>query len=350
MGQALCELIVRYPAKKLPKSGGLNATLLVLIDEDSLMGRVEKAGILDTGEKISPRLARRLACEAGIIPIVLGGDSQPLDVGRERRLHTRYQRYAMLARDQGCRAEGCDRTTGLHAHHKTRWADGGDTNVKDGITLCHWHHNKAHDTGYEPPTTPTATSPSTDGHRSGYGFDVIRVEEYDPAWADAFLRLRDEYETALRGAGVPVEGIEHVGSTAVPGLAAKPVVDVDIVVREEVVPRASDVLVGLGFAPLGEQGIPQRWAFRAPEHLPSTHTYVVVQGSLGLRNHLAVRDLLRADPALRDEYAAGEAAGCRRCRRHGCLRHREELDRAAHSRRGRAGCRRAQRHRDTADT
>ncbi len=149
MGHALCELIVRYPAKKLPKSGGLNATMLVLIDEDSLMGRVEKAGVLDTGEKISPAMARRIACEAGIIPIVLGGDSQPLDVGKERRFHTRYQRYAMIARDKGCRAEGCDRTTGLHAHHKTRWVDGGETSTRDGITLCHWHHNKAHDTSYE---------------------------------------------------------------------------------------------------------------------------------------------------------------------------------------------------------
>ena len=129
-GPAFGELILRIPAKNLPKTGGLPATLLVLIDEDSLMGRVEKAGILDTGEKISPALARRLACEAEIIPIVLGGDSQPLDVGRGRRLHTRYQRYAMLARDHGCRAEGCDRTHGLHAHHKTRWADGGHTNVR----------------------------------------------------------------------------------------------------------------------------------------------------------------------------------------------------------------------------
>src|SRR4051812_43910047 len=63
MGQAFCELITRYPTKKLPKTGGLNATLVVLIDEESLMGRVEKAGLLDTGERISPGLARRLACE-----------------------------------------------------------------------------------------------------------------------------------------------------------------------------------------------------------------------------------------------------------------------------------------------
>jgi hypothetical protein len=55
----------------------------------------------------------------------------------------------MLARDRGCRAGGCDSTHGLHAHHKAEWAKGGDTNVKDGITLCHWHHMKAHDPAYE---------------------------------------------------------------------------------------------------------------------------------------------------------------------------------------------------------
>ena len=112
------------------------------------MGRIEKAGILDTGEKISPALARQLACQAEIIPIVMGGDSQPLDIGRGRRLHDRYQRYAMLARDHGCRAEGCDRTHGLHAHHKTRWVDGGHTTFDHGVMLCHWHHMKAHDTAY----------------------------------------------------------------------------------------------------------------------------------------------------------------------------------------------------------
>src|SRR6478752_9969891 len=101
MGQAFRELILRIPAKNLPKSGGLPATLLVLIDEASLMGRVEKAGILDTGEKISPGYARRLLCEAGVIPIVMGGDSQPLDVGRRRRLHTEAMRSAMIARDRG---------------------------------------------------------------------------------------------------------------------------------------------------------------------------------------------------------------------------------------------------------
>ena len=105
--------------------------------------------MLDTGDKISPATARRLACEAGIIPVVLDGASQPLDVGRRQRCYTEYQRIAMHVRDHGCAAEGCDRTTGLHAHHKTRWIDGGHTDLADGVSLCAWHHNRAHDTNFD---------------------------------------------------------------------------------------------------------------------------------------------------------------------------------------------------------
>jgi GrpB-like predicted nucleotidyltransferase (UPF0157 family) len=67
---------------------------------------------------------------------------------------------------------------------------------------------------------------------------------------------------------------------------------------------ASAVLAELGFTALGELGIPLRWAFKAPGRLAGTNTYVVVDGSLSLRNHLAVRDSLRADPGLRERYAA----------------------------------------------
>lgn len=132
---------------------------------------------------------------------------------------------------------------------------------------------------------------------------VITVVEYDPAWPRRFQALRDEYAGAMAAAGVPVTAFEHVGSTSVPGLAAKPVIDLDIVVREADVAAAGDVLVSLGFTPLGELGIPLRWAFKEPERLAGTNTYVIVDGSLALRNHLAVRDTLRADPALREEYA-----------------------------------------------
>src|SRR5215469_13041795 len=133
---------------------------------------------------------------------------------------------------------------------------------------------------------------------------MIIVVEYDHAWPERFEALRDEYANAMSAAGVPVVAIEHVGSTSVPGLAAKPIIDCDIVVGEADVAAASGVLVSLGFAPLGELGIPQRWAFKEPTRLSGTNTYVVVNGCLSLRNHLAVRDTLRADAALRDEYAA----------------------------------------------
>jgi GrpB-like predicted nucleotidyltransferase (UPF0157 family) len=134
--------------------------------------------------------------------------------------------------------------------------------------------------------------------------EVISVVEYDPAWPDRFEWLREQYAAAMKGAGVSVVAIEHVGSTSVPGLAAKPVVDCDIVVEQPVVEAASQVLIEMGFRPLGELGIPQRWAFKEPARLGRTNTYVVVAGSLSLKNHLAVRDTLRANPELRARYAA----------------------------------------------
>jgi GrpB-like predicted nucleotidyltransferase (UPF0157 family) len=135
---------------------------------------------------------------------------------------------------------------------------------------------------------------------------VISVVEYDPAWPRRFEQLRREYAAAMAAAGVPTVAIEHVGSTSVPGLAAKPVIDCDIVVAEQDVAGASRALTGLGFQPLGELGIPLRWAFKEPERLAGTNTYVVVAGSLSLRNHLGVRDILRASPDLREQYAAAK--------------------------------------------
>jgi GrpB-like predicted nucleotidyltransferase (UPF0157 family) len=133
---------------------------------------------------------------------------------------------------------------------------------------------------------------------------VITVVEYDPAWPERFEVLHEEYATAMCAAAVPVVAIEHVGSTSVPGLAAKPVIDCDVVVTEAHVAAASGVLMSLGFTPLGQLGILMRWAFKEPARLSGTNTYVVVAGCLSLRNHLAVRDVLRGDRALRDEYAA----------------------------------------------
>lgn len=140
--------------------------------------------------------------------------------------------------------------------------------------------------------------------RIGYCARVILVVDYDPSWPGRFEALKVAYRTAFTKANVEVVAIEHVGSTAVPGLAAKPIIDCDIVVAAGHVTSATDVLMGLGFRPLGELGIPQRWAFKEPLRLSGTNTYVVVQNSLSLRNHLRFRDTLRSNPELWDRYSA----------------------------------------------
>jgi hypothetical protein len=154
LGQAFAELIQRYPAKKLPKAGGLNATVVVTMTLETLMGGL-KAAQLDTGETISPGLARKLACEAGIIPAVLGGDSQVLDLGRKQRFHNEYQRIAKTIEKRGCEVAGCDWPPGMcHLHHPVRWVDGGGTN-RDGIMICPPHHARAHDQRYTMTQLPT---------------------------------------------------------------------------------------------------------------------------------------------------------------------------------------------------
>ena len=131
----------------------------------------------------------------------------------------------------------------------------------------------------------------------------ILVAEHDPAWATTFEAIKAELVAALDAAGAPYLAIEHVGSTSVPGLAAKPVIDVDIIVRAEDVDAASAALEAVAYLPMGTLGLDDRWAFREPD-VPLRNVYVTVDGCLALRNHLAVRDTLRRDPALAAEYAA----------------------------------------------
>jgi GrpB-like predicted nucleotidyltransferase (UPF0157 family) len=131
---------------------------------------------------------------------------------------------------------------------------------------------------------------------------MINVVPYDKEWTVRFLELQRVLGDALRG--IQVVSIEHVGSTSVPGLAAKPIIDIDVVVSEEDVVAASEALTRLGFVSRGDLGIPDRYAFFAPKSFFPTHTYVVVDGCLALRNHVAVRDRLRSDETLRNEYGA----------------------------------------------
>ncbi len=108
MGLAFAEYVETRPDDTVPRAGGLAATVVVTMTLKSLMGGLTSAGLCD-GSRISAGEARRLACAAGIIPVVLGGGSEPLDVGRRRRFHTTPMRVALGVRDGGCTAIGCDR-------------------------------------------------------------------------------------------------------------------------------------------------------------------------------------------------------------------------------------------------
>ena len=150
LGEAFCEYLATRPTTGagMPKAGGMAATVVVTMTLEQLLGGLkgsDRAAVLDTGEPISASLARRLACEAGIIPAVLGSKSQPLDLGRKTRFHTEPQRIALMLRDGGCAVNGCDAPPGMtHAHHKQSWSKGGGTSLDNGILLCGPHHRTAH--------------------------------------------------------------------------------------------------------------------------------------------------------------------------------------------------------------
>ena len=162
LGQAFCEYLETRATPGTPKAGGLAATVVVTMTLEQLLTGLpgsDKAALLDTGDLISAATARRLACEAGLIPAVLGARSQPLDLGRKTRFHTEPQRTALTLRDRGCTADGCDWPPGMcHAHHKTPWSQGGHTSLDEGILLCPRHHTLAHDATYQMTTATPAGS------------------------------------------------------------------------------------------------------------------------------------------------------------------------------------------------
>jgi GrpB-like predicted nucleotidyltransferase (UPF0157 family) len=130
----------------------------------------------------------------------------------------------------------------------------------------------------------------------------IEVVAYDPEWPILFEQLRGQLWTVLHDVALT---IEHVGSTSVPGLAAKPIIDISVVVpSERELPLAIAQLATLGYVHRGNLGIEGREAFDRPAGSPRHNLYVCPQGSLGLQNHLAVRDYLRTHPETARAYGA----------------------------------------------
>jgi Domain of unknown function (DUF222)/HNH endonuclease len=146
LGAAFTELLEHLPTTGHPEVG---AKLLVHLDFKHLLDGLASAR-LDTGARISAGQARRLACNAGIIPVVLGGRSHPLDLGRERRLHSTAQRRALATRYDSCAAEGCDRPFAwTEVHHPHAWSEGGSTDLDNAVPFCGHHHRRAHDDNYD---------------------------------------------------------------------------------------------------------------------------------------------------------------------------------------------------------
>ena len=131
--------------------------------------------------------------------------------------------------------------------------------------------------------------------------DPVVLVEYDPAWPSLFKELAEP----LRGATLPLGArVEHVGSTAVAGLAAKPIIDIDVVVPSpDPIPEVITRLDGIGYRHIGDQGIPGREAFAWPPGKPRHHLYLVVAGSEPYLNHICFRDHLRSHPEDAAAYA-----------------------------------------------
>jgi GrpB-like predicted nucleotidyltransferase (UPF0157 family) len=132
--------------------------------------------------------------------------------------------------------------------------------------------------------------------------DVPAVVAYDPRWPGLFRELRDRVDAALAGVA---HVTEHVGSTAVPGLDAKPVIDMDVVVPDDAAAGAAvRALAAAGWEHEGDLGIAGREAFRPPAGADYHHLYAVVAGSAPHRDHIDLRDFLRAHPVQAARYGS----------------------------------------------
>ncbi len=156
----LVDLVLR--ADRLPEHGGEPVTLTLMMSYRDL---AEQTGFatLDSRERVPATLVRRLACNAGVIPVVLGGRSESMDIGRKTRTFPAAIRRLLVARDQGCGFPGCDRPPKhCDAHHIRFWSRGGETSVHNAVLLCH-HHTLIHHSEWEVKLlhgTPTFIPPS----------------------------------------------------------------------------------------------------------------------------------------------------------------------------------------------
>jgi GrpB-like predicted nucleotidyltransferase (UPF0157 family) len=144
---------------------------------------------------------------------------------------------------------------------------------------------------------PTSYSPAL---REAILVNPVVIVDYDPSWPATFQQFRHRLTATL---GQLAVAIEHVGSTAVPGLAAKPIIDLDVVIADRAdLPAVIERLRPLGHLHEDDLGVAGREAFTPLAGAPTHHLYVCATGTPALDRHLAFRDALRADPGAADAY------------------------------------------------
>ncbi|HEY2220795.1 HNH endonuclease signature motif containing protein [Actinomycetospora sp.] len=140
--------------------GGERIALSLTVDFETLRRRLDEQptrepdgpdlALLGENTYVRPETARRLACDAELIPAVMGSGGQPLDVGRKHRIVPPHIRHALYLRDHHCAHPGCRRRARkCHAHHVLHWIDGGETCLLNCVLLCSYHHGLQHRSGWE---------------------------------------------------------------------------------------------------------------------------------------------------------------------------------------------------------
>jgi GrpB-like predicted nucleotidyltransferase (UPF0157 family) len=185
------------------------------------------------------------------------------------------------------------------------WVSGGDGRRREvgPGTAALWEPGEEHEAGSDGGLTAVCVEGAVEITARAVTMEIV-VADYDPEWPAWFDAVRAQVWPAVADVAVR---IDHVGSTSVPGLAAKPVIDMDIVVAsEDAVRPVIDRLAGAGFRWRGDLGIEGRQAFAPPPDadLPPHNLYLVVEDSTAHRDHYLLRDLLRADPEAREHYGA----------------------------------------------
>ena len=131
----------------------------------------------------------------------------------------------------------------------------------------------------------------------------VVVLPYDVAWQSAFEKIKGEIEEAI---GDLIIGIEHIGSTSVEGMSAKPCIDIDVIIEDySVLAAVVDGLQAIGYIHEGDLGIKDREAFKysSKEHLQEHHLYVCPKYSEELHRHITFRDFLRSNPEAVKKYS-----------------------------------------------